>query len=520
MEVLVNENEINLLISDKYVKHWELWTGIRETVQNLRDACVQAAKIKGMSSSDIFIERKYKILENTKFLERLTYNITINNCKTVLGFIEYDCDQEKVVFLNEGEFPIGGLSLGGTIKSDDSDLIGKFGEGLKLAALVMVRNEKPYCVETGRNQYIFMIKKDMQLTQLNCLFVKIKYLQNNLENQTKILLKNISINEWVNFCKNILFMTNESFEKVETFSEENKNIGAILVSDNMRQKVFIKGLYVKTEDKGASRHLPNFGYDFYNLELDRDRRSIPEANTRNENSTKIICDIANNYNRLPVEQQIILDGRENDFFEKLFKMLHEGNDWVYYSNSYLWKKDHQNKSFARDSLYKIFRKLNPNKYPIYSSYYSLNERLAKEKKIFGLEDSFYSPICMGWLLTPVLQGSSLFESFDDKILRILKNSPNVECQGNESLIIAIDKISIYFPNIIQFRFELKNFPITYRYIDRNSKIIYLSYLIMNDENLNGKFTSNENPKAAYVFTHLFELLDLPSSLLIEKPLII
>ncbi len=127
---------------------------------------------------------------------------------------------------------------------------------------------------------------------------------------------------------------------------------------------------------------------------------------------------------------------------------------------------------------------------------------------------------MGWLLTPILQGSSLFESFDNKITRILKNSPTVENQGDNSLTIGIDKITIYYPNIVEFRVELKNFPITYRFIDQKTKIIYLSYMILNDQNINGRFSTNANPKAALIFTNLFELLDLPLSLLIEKPLII
>ena len=518
MESVLNENEINLLISENYVKHWELWTGIRETVQNLRDACVQAAKTKGKSSTDIFIERNFRTIDNTNFLGSLTYNLNIDNSNIVLGMIEYDYDNEKVIFTNEGEFPIGGLSLGGTIKSEDTEMIGKFGEGLKLAALVMVRNNKPYFVETGINQYIFMIKKDVVLTQLNCLYVRKKKLSTNLANNTRMIVKNISPLEWVNYCKNILFMTNEPFEKIEAFSQEYKHIGAILISENMKRKVFIKGLYVKTEDKGASRQLPVFGYDFYNLELDRDRRSIPEANTRNEYSTKLICDIANNYNRLPVEQQIALDGAGNEFFENLFQMLYEGNDWVYYSNSYLWEKNHINGSYARDCLYKIFKAKYPNKYPIYSANYNLNERIAKEKRLFGLEDSFYSPLCMGWLLTPILQESKLFESFDEKVIKVLKNAPIVDCQDIQPVIIAVDNMSYYYQNIIEYRIEFKNFPLSYRYKDTNERKIYLSYLIICDNNLNGRFATRSNPIAAHIFTNLFELLDLPLSLLIERPI--
>lgn len=61
---------------------------------------------------------------------------------TILGIIQYDPDQELLTIKNPGFIAKGCLLLGGGNKENDPKCAGKFGEGLKLAILALLRLDR------------------------------------------------------------------------------------------------------------------------------------------------------------------------------------------------------------------------------------------------------------------------------------------------------------------------------------------------------------------------------------------
>jgi hypothetical protein len=91
-----------LPISPNYVSHWGLWEAVREIYQNALDE---------MSRSE-----------------------------DIHGGIDYDSDREVLsIFTDGGHLEPSDLILGSTTKASDPTQRGKFGEGFKLALLVLAR---------------------------------------------------------------------------------------------------------------------------------------------------------------------------------------------------------------------------------------------------------------------------------------------------------------------------------------------------------------------------------------------
>lgn len=99
---------INYPITASYVSDWGLREALREIIQNALDA------------GDMQIGR-------------------------------HNGDDNHWVISNQGSFDREVLLLGNSIKSDGA--IGKYGEGMKLAMLVLARMEIAHCVQAGEKQY-------------------------------------------------------------------------------------------------------------------------------------------------------------------------------------------------------------------------------------------------------------------------------------------------------------------------------------------------------------------------------
>ena len=56
-----------------------------------------------------------------------------------MGWITYNEMTKELIFKNKGKIPNKCILLGGSTKMKDLNFIGKFGEGFKVAALVLLR---------------------------------------------------------------------------------------------------------------------------------------------------------------------------------------------------------------------------------------------------------------------------------------------------------------------------------------------------------------------------------------------
>jgi hypothetical protein len=70
-----------------------------------------------------------------------------------MGWIDYDIMNKRLIFKNKGKIPAFCILLGGSTKQNDLNLIGTFGEGFKIAALVLLRGfnrESEFWIESQK----------------------------------------------------------------------------------------------------------------------------------------------------------------------------------------------------------------------------------------------------------------------------------------------------------------------------------------------------------------------------------
>ena len=119
--------QIKLSFTEDYVAHWSWWQGARELMQNAIDTKDFDIKFEG---------------------ERIT------------------------IISRGGAIPVKALLLGATTKREDSSTIGKFGEGMKLGFLVLLREGAKVAMENGNDLWVPEIVHD-EAMEANVLAVNI-----------------------------------------------------------------------------------------------------------------------------------------------------------------------------------------------------------------------------------------------------------------------------------------------------------------------------------------------------------
>jgi len=216
--------KIELTIKTSYMPNWGLWEGIRELIQNGRDAEVEHSApltIRHRKESDILV---------------------IENEGTVL--------------------PYEALLLGHTSKGDRADLIGKFGEGLKLGVLALVRKCCEVKIRSGSEVWVPSIQRSEKF-QADVLVFDI---QKGREPKDRVAVEigGVDAETWELLHNKFLFLKGaiKESEKVETPN------GALLLGERFKGRVYVKGIFVANDPRFA------YGYDFEDADLDRDRRML------------------------------------------------------------------------------------------------------------------------------------------------------------------------------------------------------------------------------------------------------
>ncbi len=217
--------KIELSIKVDYLPSWQAYEGIRELLQNGRDAEVE-----------------------------LSAPVTVRHKK----------DTNTLVIENEGcTLPHEALLLGHTTKVDRSELIGKFGEGLKLGVLALVRSGHSVKIRSGSEVWVPSIQKSEKFNA-NVLVFDIATGRKD-DNRVQVEVGNITAEDWDTMKKCFLFLLKpRDIEKnrVETYT------GALLLGDEYKGRVFAKGIFVQNDPR------LHYGYDFLDVDLDRDRKMV------------------------------------------------------------------------------------------------------------------------------------------------------------------------------------------------------------------------------------------------------
>ena len=150
-------NGKNMWISEKYCKNLGLREAIREFIQNQHDGIISLIDSK-KNLKVIKVGNEYLINERKKYLE---YDFLNKQNNKTFGKIRYDKNKKMLSISNEGELFLADFLLEGSKSEENNpDLIGTFGEGMKLAILALCRLEKNVTIISSRKIYSFDIKED------------------------------------------------------------------------------------------------------------------------------------------------------------------------------------------------------------------------------------------------------------------------------------------------------------------------------------------------------------------------
>ncbi len=134
-----------LSLTSSYAAHWGAWEGLRELVQNWHDGALAAAG-----------ER-----DEVRFAKLGEYTYEARGSGgAALGSARYDGATQTLALTNVGAVDRTALLLGFSRKAARRDVVGCFGEGLKVGALALLRLGAELRLETGREMWRFALEPD------------------------------------------------------------------------------------------------------------------------------------------------------------------------------------------------------------------------------------------------------------------------------------------------------------------------------------------------------------------------
>jgi hypothetical protein len=282
-------------ISSKYLSHWSIYDAIREFIQNALD-------------SDYLLKEK-----------------------TLL--ITYDYESQVLKIINKGILTKNTLLLGTGSKSENKELIGNYGEGYKLGALVLTRNKKEVKINSGDGiLYLPSVFFDEDFQEEIFGIDELPLIKES-DAKIEITIINITKDEYEEIINKCLYF--QTYDKIEFEDDE------ILTDNKYKGCIFVKGLYVCTINN------LEYGYNFTpgHITLNRDRNiaSNFEVTWRSSN-------IWNNYANTVVEDEVK--------FAPFVDLLEKDAIDIQYSDAVYEK--------VRDQVYLLFRQKYGNNIPISS----------------------------------------------------------------------------------------------------------------------------------------------------------
>ncbi len=224
--------KFELSINVKYLPEWGVWEGVRELIQNGKDAEVE-------HQAPLTVDWK---------------NGTIR------------IENEGATLTREA------LLFGTTTKMGRADLIGKFGEGLKLGVLALVRAGRTVTIRSGSEVWDPTIARSEKY-DAEVLVFDIKTGRED-KKRVRVEIDGVIESEWLDFRSRFLFLKdkreNASKHKIET------HYGDLLMHERNLGKLYVKGIFV------CNRPGLTFGYNFKDAELDRDRKMIEDYDLRSQ----------------------------------------------------------------------------------------------------------------------------------------------------------------------------------------------------------------------------------------------
>ena len=183
--------------------------------------------------------------------------------------IEYDPDTQKLKFTNaRSRLKVNTLLLGRSSKSNDQDTVGQFGEGYKIAALVLNRLGKTFTIYNNMMNQVWTSKFKNSRKWLDKLLAFYVEDVQSTNDSLVIEVGNVTQEEYDQLTE--IWLSDPSVARIRT------EYGDILTEPEYSGKFFVNGLYIECSGDFS------FGYDFKPryMVLERDRKSCDSWSAR------------------------------------------------------------------------------------------------------------------------------------------------------------------------------------------------------------------------------------------------
>ena len=471
-------NDINTWISSIYCEKWGLKEGLRELLQNQRDELIN---LLGKEN-----------IETQALNDKYQFNFFKRGTSEMYGSIRYDELRQVLSLENKGKLETFNLLLGGTTRNplNNNSITGQFGEGLKIAAISLLRLNKPLSIINTNQVWRFSLKNDINFVRNGqpekCLFWRWEEYDNPQHNGKVIVqIRNITKEEWLNTIDNYLWLVS----KVKRLGIVNAgNYGDIILSPEFKDRIFSRGVFV-TSVNGFG-----FGYNL-DLPLDRDRNCITNYSDFQTKANKIIYYVIDNY------QQYITNFSTLENIEQTeIDMLDEFPNRTYNllnQNASIFSILYSNSSFVSQNAADFFWKLNALKKRTTDNRFNIDEMskipqpldntyelqsLIKEKL---LPDNFYEYFTPSSYLFYVLRKSRYYESHQARFNRLYRVKRIITPQSNieSNINSVVEKIRLIDLSFNRNKIVFQEFDAEDTYYCENGKYYFSSLLLQNPQKL-------------------------------------
>lgn len=217
--------------------------------------------------------RKYELSLTTDYVSDWTYAEAVREIfqnAIDAGNYEWDYDATncKLTVSNIGAcLEPKTLLLGCTTKKGDSSTIGQFGEGYKIALLVLAREGRSVTIYNGLSKEVWtarLVNSKRYGTQVLTIFVDKLSIWEKAEDRVTFEIADIAEEEFETIKSNNLHINPPQDPVLDTYR------GQILLNKDYAGRIYVNGLYVCTES-GLT-----YGYNLKPdyITLDRDRKTL------------------------------------------------------------------------------------------------------------------------------------------------------------------------------------------------------------------------------------------------------
>lgn len=197
--------------------------------------------------------------------------------------VEYDQHTKILKLINKNSrLKIETLVIGGGDKKDNGETIGMFGEGYKIAALVLNRNGKTVTIRNNKMGQLWETRfknsakwkqkiLEFAVSKVECSSTDLVIEIGNVEPDEYDIIDEI----WLNPDESYSYWEDEIIRT---------DYGEIILVEHFAGDVFVEGLFVCHIDKAV------YGYNFKSkyIKLDRDRKAVSDWDFQNY-ANKMIC---------------------------------------------------------------------------------------------------------------------------------------------------------------------------------------------------------------------------------------